>query len=345
MPNNNESPLVSIVVPIYNAEKTLESCLNSIFAQTASDYEVILIDDGSKDGSAAICEKFVANNGDKICYIRQENSGPATARNKGIDNSKGKYIGFVDADDTIAPNMIQVMADAAEQYQVEMVICAYWWKNEKIEKAVTYTLPEGVYEGENYKAVPISLLGERDGDVPPYSWVRLTRRDIFERTSLRFYDGLVRSEDYHFWTKVQFSIRSVYLLSETPLYYYIENKNSITHTHVKDYWSGAKFLYNDLISSLPDDAEVRQKLDVMLAKRALIALNNAAFNNSIISSWKEIHEIVHDKQLNKVLNGLKTAETQSFRRFRKLMTSHKRWLVVCKYVLRNVNNRSDRYSQ
>lgn len=337
MQNNNESPLVSIVVPVYNAEKTLEVCLNSILAQTASDYEVVLIDDGSKDRSAAICEKYIADHKDKIRYFRQENSGPATARNKGIDDSRGKYVGFVDADDTIAPNMVQVMSDAAEQYQVDMVICAYWWRDGEKEEVVTYTLPEGVYKGEAYRAVPLSLLGERDGDVPPYSWVRLIRRNVFEKTGLRFHNGLVRSEDYHFWTKVQFSISSVYMLSETPLYYYVENKSSITHTYVKDYWKGAKFIYNDLIGSLPDDTEVRQKLEVMLVKRSLIALNNAALNKSIISAWREMREIVNDEQINMVLRELKGSENQQFRRYRKLMTSHKRWLVVCKYLGRNIS--------
>jgi len=340
MSNNNESPLVSIVVPIYNAESTLETCLNSILAQTTtSDYEVILIDDGSKDGSATICNEFVSKNSDKIRYIRQENSGPATARNKGIDNSKGKYIGFVDADDTIAPNMIEVMAGVAEQHQVDMVICAYWWRDGIKEETVTYTLPEGLYKGVDYRAVPLSLLGERDGDVPPYSWVRLTKRDVFERMGLRFHDGLVRSEDYHFWTKVQFSIDSVYLLSKTPLYYYIDNKSSITHTHVKDYWNGAKYIYNDLKETLPKNSEVRQKLDVMLVKRSLIALNNAAFNRSVFSAWKELHEIVRDKQLNSVLAELKTSENHQFKRYRKLMTSHKKWMVVCKYIGRNVRLR------
>ena len=140
MSNNNGIPLVSIVVPIYNAERTLGACLNSILAQTASDYEVVLIDDGSRDRSAAICEKYQAEHKEKIRYIRQENSGPATARNKGIDNSEGKYVSFVDADDTIAPNMIQLMTDAAEQHQVDMVICAYLWKDGEKEETVTYTL-------------------------------------------------------------------------------------------------------------------------------------------------------------------------------------------------------------
>lgn len=338
MLNNNESPLVSIVVPIYNAERTLEACLKSILAQTISDYEVILIDDGSKDRSPAICNEFAKEYGDKIRYIRQENSGPATARNTGIDNSKGKYIGFVDADDTIAPNMLQVMTEAAEQNQVDMVICAYWWREGKKEKIVTYNLPEGIYKDAEYKSVPLSLIGERDGDVPPYSWVRLTRRNAFERTGLRFQNGLVRSEDYHFWTKVQFGIDSVYLLSKTPLYYYIDNKSSITHTHVKEYWNGAKFIYNDLRKFLPEDSEVKQKIDVMLVHRSLIALNNAAFNENIVSAWKEMREIVYDKQLNKVVGDLQNSENQQFKRFRKLMTSHKKWLVVLKYMIRKIRS-------
>ncbi len=339
MPNNNGAPLVSIVVPIYNAEKTLESCLNSILAQTTSNYEVILVDDGSKDRSAAICEKYKAEYKDKIRYIRQENSGPATARNKAIDNSRGKYVGFVDADDTIAPNMLQTMSDVAEQHQVDMVICAYWRRDGENEEAVTYTLPEGLYTDDHYKAVSLSILEERDGDVPPYSWVRLTRRDVFERTGLRFCDGLIRSEDYHFWTKVQFSISSVYLLSQTPLYYYVENKNSITHTHVKDYWSGAKFIYNDLKNSLPENPEVRQKLDVMLVKRSLIALNNAAFNKKIKEVYREIFQVLQDDSLNLVINDLKSCKSGYYIRYRTLMSNNRKALIAFKYLGRWIKDR------
>ena len=332
--NDTEHPLVSIVVPIYNAEKTLELCLNSILAQTVSYYEIVLIDDGSTDRSAEICHGYKEKNKDRIRYIRQENSGPASARNKGIDNSKGKYIGFVDADDVVAPDMIQVMTEAAEQNHVDMVICSYWVKDGQEEEAVTYTLPEGLYEGLDYKSVPLSLIGETDGDVPPYSWVRLTRRNVFEKTGFRFHDGLVRSEDYHFWTKIQFSINNVYLLSQTPLYYYVENKTSITHTHVDKYWNGVQYIYNDLINSISYDSEIKQKLDIMLVKRSLIALNNATFNTSSLLAWNEINEIVNDSQLNDVISGLKMSNTRHFHSYRKLMTSHGKWLVKCKYMLR-----------
>lgn len=340
MPNSHaENPLVSIVIPIYNAEKTLEACLNSVLNQTASDYEIVLIDDGSTDQSADICRSYITKYGEKVRYFRQENSGPATARNKGIDNSKGKYVGFVDADDTIVPNMIQTMSEAAEHYQVDMVICAYWWRNGQKEKAITYKLPEGVYKSTDYMAVPRSLLGENDGDVPPYSWVRLTRRSVFSETGFRFQDGLIRSEDYHFWTKIQFNIKSAYLLSKTPLYYYIENKTSVTHTHVNDYWKGVQYIYTDLVNSIPYSPDVKQMLDIMLVKRSLIAINNSALSTNILTAWNEINEIVNDSLLNKVINELNMTNTQQFNAYRRLMTSHKKWLVICKYMLRHIKMR------
>ena len=113
---------VSIIVPVYNAEKTLVRCLESIVGQTYLDREIILVNDGSTDNSQAICEEF-GRKWQEICLITQKNAGPASARNTGIDNATGKYIAFIDADDYAETTMIEAMVHAAEANRAEMVIC------------------------------------------------------------------------------------------------------------------------------------------------------------------------------------------------------------------------------
>ena len=92
---------VSIIVPFYNAEKFLDKCINSVLKQTYDNYELILVNDGSTDGSQKICEKYCNTSENKIRYIYQNNAGVSSARNKGIDSAKGEFITFVDADDHI----------------------------------------------------------------------------------------------------------------------------------------------------------------------------------------------------------------------------------------------------
>ena len=113
---------VSIIIPVYNAEKTLCRCLDSLVVQTYEDVEIILVNDGSVDSSRNICETY-RDKYSQIILINQENAGPATARNVGIDSASGKYISFVDADDYVECGMIEEMVNAAETNHAEMVIC------------------------------------------------------------------------------------------------------------------------------------------------------------------------------------------------------------------------------
>ncbi len=115
---------VSVIVPIYNAERYLKRCLDSIVNQTLFDIEIICIDDGSTDNSLEILNEYIKND-NRIKLIQQVNSGQGVARNKGIDIAEGEFIAFVDADDYIEPNMYQDLYNVAKKYDVDCVHCNY----------------------------------------------------------------------------------------------------------------------------------------------------------------------------------------------------------------------------
>lgn len=114
---------VSIIVPVYNAEKYLHQCLDSLVGQTLDEYEIILIDDGSKDSSAAIMEEYKSRYPQRIQTLHVENGGQGRARNIGIGLAKGEYLGFVDSDDWVDLSMFQTLYEAAAAEEADMVIC------------------------------------------------------------------------------------------------------------------------------------------------------------------------------------------------------------------------------
>lgn len=120
----NNMPQISIVVPVYNAAKYLPRTIASVQAQTYEDWKLLLVNDGSTDNSVQIIEQY-ANKDSRIKLINQKNSGPAHARNVGIKNAQGRYISFVDSDDTIEPCMMQCMYDVATKYQANIVMCNF----------------------------------------------------------------------------------------------------------------------------------------------------------------------------------------------------------------------------
>ncbi len=129
---------VSVIIPIYNAEKYLDECLSSVAGQTYSNFECVMIDDGSKDSSAEIAKSYAARDG-RFKYFYQDNAGVSAARNYGIDVCKGEYIVFVDSDDVISPHSVKWLTDMKEKYPDSLPALA--WKRFRDGETVADTPP------------------------------------------------------------------------------------------------------------------------------------------------------------------------------------------------------------
>ena len=119
-----EMPKISVIVPVYKVEPYLQKCIDSILAQTFRDFELILVDDGSPDNCPAICDA-AAGKDERVRVIHRKNAGLSAARNAGLSAARGEYIGFVDSDDYIAPQMYQTLYDAMVKNDAQLAICNY----------------------------------------------------------------------------------------------------------------------------------------------------------------------------------------------------------------------------
>ena len=213
----------SIIIPAYNAEAYLQRCLDSIFSQEFTGYEVIVIDDGSTDGTAALLEGYP-----QVKVIHQENQGMATARNRGLDAAQGDYILFVDSDDELMPH---ALSNLAPQINGEDIIgfgsSIY---NEETQTTTNYPLHTTHYSlhtGWDYfnrhrlEATPVHFV---------CVWQRVYRRAFLEECGLRFVNGLRRAEDDLFTTMVFLHAQQVKEIDDC-LYVYHVRPNSITRTN------------------------------------------------------------------------------------------------------------------
>lgn len=137
--------LISVVVPVYNVEKYISRCVDSVLKQTYTNWELILINDGSSDKSGTICDEY-ASNDSRIRVIHQKNSGPSVARNNGVACANGEYIAFLDSDDWLYPEMYQKLINAAKEYDADMVKCGFDYTN-GVEHSIT-TEPMRVFEND-----------------------------------------------------------------------------------------------------------------------------------------------------------------------------------------------------
>ena len=206
------NPAITIIVPVYNAEKFLHRCLDSIIYQTFTNWECILIDDGSPDNSGAICDDYVARDS-RFRVIHQKNKGVSAARNAGLDSAKGNWIGFVDSDDWIEPNMYEYLYNNTQKMKADCVICSFFGQHKhQIRKICS--------KKEVFKFL---FLVEGFGG---YSFLRLISAEKIG--GIRYDSSLSYLEDTKFFYEVFHNCRKVYW-DNTPLYHYIQNPESVTH--------------------------------------------------------------------------------------------------------------------
>ena len=215
---------ISIIIPVYDTEQYLHACLDSILSQGFMDYEVLLIDDGSKDGSGAICDDY-ARKDNRIKVFHKQNGGVSSARNLGLENAEGEWIYFVDSDDEVLPGGLQTMADCISD-DVDVVLAGYERYDEngvvfyKIDDRIVTTLE---------KEESLSTLYATHGlyyKFLTYGCIRLLRNSIIQSFHLRFDQTLANKEDTLFLTQYILRSNGRTRFTTTPVYRYNERKDS-----------------------------------------------------------------------------------------------------------------------
>lgn len=235
--------LVSIVVPIYNVEKYLEKCIDSILMQSYSNIEVLLINDGSKDNSEYICKKY-AQLDKRIQYFKKENGGLSSARNYGIDHASGDYLIFVDSDDYISKEMVKCLLETALSQDADIVECNYIEFNEdEILFDDNYSNQVDVKVFQPVEAIE-SLI--RNIAITPNAWNKIYSKKLFDQ--LRYKVGIYH-EDEEIIVKL-LSISSKVCKIDVPLYYYLKRSGSIMNSQLNKKHLDIIDIMNDRIESL-----------------------------------------------------------------------------------------------
>lgn len=209
---------LSIIVPIYNAEKYLGDTIQSLLKQTYTDFEILLVDDGSTDNSLKICNIF-AELDKRIKVIHKDNGGVSSARNSGLVKAVGQYIAFVDADDLIEPDMYRLLIKSLEHSSADVAMCG-------IVTETVYKIPNSITV-KDYQIVydkPLKLLLDETLGTG-YVWNKVFRNSSIG--SIRFDEAIVYSEDQLFITEVLMRCNAIVLLPQI-LYHYMQHQDSLS---------------------------------------------------------------------------------------------------------------------
>lgn len=296
----NRRPLVSIIVPVHNAEITLQRCVESLIHQTYSNIEIILIENNSSDNSNKICDSF---NDQRIVTVHSSKKGVSRARNLGLDIAKGDYLAFCDADDFYSLNHIEDVMNTALSTRADIIISGYY-----IEQNSTFinnTLQNSKFIRKDNILKNIMLTDYIMG----VCWNKLFKASILK--GIHFPDDMTILEDTYFLLKTLRKTSLVYYLAQ-PLYYYCDNPNSAVR-NAKTLFSkdGKEFLYiralnriiKDFALTGSDRSLIKAKIfeNAVLGKYLVVSKqykSNGAINNINMEIKRNFNEFILNKNLS-----------------------------------------------
>lgn len=290
-------PLVSIIVPVYNVGKFLEQCIESILNQKFSDFELILIDDGSTDGSGNLCDCFAKKDA-RVKVLHKENGGVVSARKEGISIACGKYISFVDGDDWIDPDMHLKMVSRMEEFNCDMVMCAVDHENNNrpLTSGATRICIEGGYFDRariEKEVLPYMIYSGHffTFGIYPVMWNKLYRREKIAKHILALDDSINIGEDAACVYPYIFETDSMYYISDTVLYHYRRSHAQMTSTYDSRLFSSFEALHDFLEQSELAKSEYASQLNYYYAYFIKTTVSNELAKGNDIPFSKKLRNI------------------------------------------------------
>ena len=321
-----EQPQVSIIVPVYNVENYIERCLNSLVNQTFKDIEIITINDGSTDKSLELLNKY-AKEDIRISVIDLGDEGVSYCRNLGIEKANGKYIMFVDSDDWIDFNMVEVMYKKAEENNIDLVMCSYIREFKDHSKEKIFNLPEEIiYKEDKVKnellrklvgPVKEELSNPEMLDALGTVWGKLYRADIFKENKINFVDlkEIGSAEDTLFNIFTFNYLKKVMFLNKPMYHYWRDNPKSVTSQYNSKLKEQRKVFFkyiSDFIKENNFEQVFEEALNNRICTSVLgLGLIECSKNNKIsgINKIKNIKKIINEEYIR---NAYKNLELKYF---------------------------------
>ncbi len=237
------SELISVIVPVYNTGQYLEQCLDSVVRQTYTDIEILLIDDGSTDGSGAICDRY-ARQDKRIAVIHQENQGLVMARRKGLAAARGKYVGFVDSDDWIEPEMYEYLYEKIREYRAQVVTSGRFVETGESKEIPDHMISGAYHPMKDDDFCRHMIFGENKliWGITPNFWNKLFERDSIQKWQSEVPSVITYGEDDACVYSCMAYADTVYV-SDKCFYHYRVRDTSMSNSRDDEYFTKINLLY------------------------------------------------------------------------------------------------------
>lgn len=286
---------ISVIVPVYNVEKYLDKCLNSIITQSLKEIEIIIVNDCSPDNSLEIIKKYMKFDKRIVLINKIKNEGLTSARNSGLETAQGEYILHIDSDDWIEQDYLKDMYETAIKYNADMVISNFYYDYE--EKKITYRTDM------NYKTGNILKNKEYIENGCFAVWNKLIKKEVYTKNRIKFPEGISIGEDLLTTTILKYYSKKIIKLSKA-YYHYIQNQNSMTKKPKYSALTDIYYILNKLEDFFKD-----KSYDSFLKK---IVYNHLAF--WIYKTEPNFDDKLYNEILDKYLTLLETKKNKPYER-------------------------------
>lgn len=270
------NPILTVVIPVYNTEKYIKKCMDSVLSQSFRNMEILCIDDGSTDGSALLLEAYKAKD-DRVRVIHKENGGLVSARKLGVKIANGKYVGFVDSDDWIDPEMYEQLYQKAEEYRADLVTSGYWLEGNYTSELLD-TVPEGFY-GEKemlfLREHNIYYMQKKETGIRANLVCKLFRTNLLQNAQRQIPDSITIAEDKACLLAYILDCKSVYI-EKKAYYHYCIHSESMVHKADFDYLLHIHEVYRYLRSLYGHEnftADMRTQAELYVTELLLLGIN------------------------------------------------------------------------
>lgn len=281
---------ISVIIPVYNTEKYLTACVNSVLQQKNVSLEIILVDDGSTDSSACICDNFAKTN-DNIIVVHIKNSGPATAKNIGLELAKGDYVSFTDSDDELEPTMFYEMISAGKKHCSDIVCCNF--KEADAHGIISHTNCSGdIYVFDKLEALRHFLSKDL---IYTGSVTKIFKRELLTQNNITHNNGLKTDED--FIMNIKAFAKCSYCTVVDKCFYIINfREDSLSHSYFKE--NIDKYINNRFVRSQIIEETINEECPELIE---WAYLQNIMYFNELLGRISLFPSLFHDKRTKKAI--------------------------------------------
>lgn len=296
-------PILSIIMPVYNAGQSLVKCIESVLSQQFLDFELLLVNDGSTDNSLEICKRFELDD-ERVRVFDRENGGPGAARNTGLEYAEGKYLAFVDSDDKIEPDMYIKMINKMEYYNVNTAVCGYireFYKENLISYKEQVFLTSRCIKGE--KDLQINFKEMYLKNYFNLLWNKIYTLDIIQKNKIKFPEHINVGEDLLFNLQY-FEINQEIIILEECFYHYIETAGqSLTHKYNPNLFMYKACLFKEtkeFVKKSFENSTIEYSIVCQVFLRDCFQVIDQCFQNR-----QEVKNIIDSEYMCEALKGCK----------------------------------------